>query len=83
MSSLIASRINSIGIILEFQIPAPSRHNKIQARLIIRTNMISRKEILISRRMMDNVHNNTVIQKLELENSKLETGFPSLTSEAA
>ena len=59
------------------------RHNKIQARLIIRTNMISRKEILISRRMMDNVHNNTVIQKLKLENSKLETGFPSLTSEAA
>ena len=33
--------------------------------------------------MMDNVHNNTVIQKLELENSKLETGFSLLTSEAA
>ena len=35
MSSLIASRINSSDIILEFQIPALERHNKIQTRLII------------------------------------------------
>ena len=80
MSSLIASRINSIDIILEFQIPAPSRvlpHRIDITRFRPDSSLPDKhdvQEIQISRRMMDNVHNNTVIQKLD-RNSNLETGF--------